>query len=337
MKHLKSVLKYLIPLLLAIVLITIIINKVDVPKLIQRVSSADIKWVSLAIFISILSHLSRAYRWNILLQPLGYYPTIKTTFAAVMVGYFGNIFLPRGGEVMRCLVLTKVNKIPFNASFGTVVAERAFDFICLLILIGFSLILEFDRFSTFFYNILLKKKGIETTNYTLLLVLTGIIFLIILFVFYIYRSKVYNSTIFKKTQQFLLGIWKGIISVKNSDRKGAFLLHTVFIWLAYFLMTYIMFFALPATEKLGLIAGLVILIVGGLGMSAPVSGGIGPSHIMVAGALHLFYQISQEEGIAYAFVIHTSQLISIIIIGGLSSIWVLIFQRKNKIEHHVEG
>ena len=331
----RTVLKILIPLILAIGLLWLVLHKINVNKLLDQVSSADIGWVSLAIVISLLAHLSRAYRWNILLEPLGYKPKLQTTFAAVMVGYFGNIFLPRGGEVMRCLVLTRINKVPFNSSFGTVVAERAFDFICLLFLMAFALLLEFERFKDFFLNIVLAKNS-NAENTGLLqnpIILTILVLaLVMVLTAVVFRKKIMATTIFTKVKDFAFGLLKGVLSVKDSNRKGAFFLHTFLIWAGYFFMTYLMFFSLKPTSGLGLTAGLVILIVGGLGMSAPVSGGIGPFHIMVAGALELFYHISKDDGVAYAFVIHTSQLISIILVGGISSLWVLISERKSKNE-----
>lgn len=329
MANLRTILKFLVPLVLAILLTWYVLSKIDISILVERVSSADIRWVLLAIAISIIAHLSRAARWNILLEPLGYAPSLKNTFAAVMVGYFGNIFLPRGGEVMRCLVLTRIDKVPFNSSFGTVVAERAFDFICLLLLIAVSFLLEFDRFNNFFHDFVFKAQAPHASE-SIWHNTTFIVLFVFLGIGLIFRKRLINSFIFIKMKEFGVGILKGVVSIRDIKKKEAFILHTIIIWGGYFSMTYLMFFALPATSNLGLLAGLVILIVGGLGMSAPVSGGIGPFHIMVAGALQLFYGLNLEDGYVYAFVIHTSQLISVLLLGGASALWVLFARKKTK-------
>jgi uncharacterized protein (TIRG00374 family) len=333
MANLRTVLKYLIPLLLAISLTWYMLKDINPEILIQRISSADLKWIMLAVVISLFAHLSRAYRWNILLRPLGYYPSLKNTFMAIMVGYFGNIVLPRGGEVMRCMVLTRTDQIPFNASFGTVVAERAFDFICLLLLIGLSFLLEFQRFYNFFQQYFLHKEitGQVESRHNILWLVLILLSLIAAIILFLTRGRIVNSLIFTKGKDFLKGLIKGILSIKDIKEKGAFLLHTFFIWFGYFLMTYLMFFSFKPTSGLGPLAGLVVLIVGGLGMSAPVTGGIGVFHKMVASALLLFYGLNENDGLAYAFVIHTSQMITVLIVGGLCSLYILTLRKKVRI------
>ncbi len=331
----KNILKILIPLLLAVVILYFIFSKIDIQLLWSRISHAKISWVLIGVTISIFAHLSRAYRWNLMLEPLGYTPTLKNTFIAVMVGYFGNIFIPRGGEVMRCMVLTKVDNVPFNASFGTVVAERVFDFLCLLFLMGCAFLMEFDRFSHFFTEFVLKKKegpGTESLLNNTVFIGLAAAGLIIVIAFLVFRKKIMDSVAYVKVQSFVSGLIKGLISIRYMKKRNAFLVHSFLIWVGYYLMTYLMFFSLPATSGLDLSAGLVILIVGGLGMSAPVSGGIGPFHLMVAGALQLFYGLQHEDGIAYAFVIHTSQLVSLLVIGGICALWVLVLNKNKKTE-----
>lgn len=331
---LKTFLQVFIPLALAVLLIWYVLSIIDVADMWTKISEADFRWIALTILISISAHLSRAYRWNLLLEPLGYKPKLKNTFLAVMVAYFGNIFIPRGGEVFRCVVLNRIDKVPINSSFGTVVAERALDFFCLLILIGVSLILEFERFSIFFSDIFFKKETSKSGSLLespLFLVGMSVILLFSVTVI-IFRKRIFLSPLFLKSKNFTKGIWEGVISIRKLEKKGAFLFHTFFIWICYYCMTYLLFFSLPSTSDLGPTAGLVILIIGGLGMSAPASGGIGPFHLMVAGALQLFYGLSREEGVAYAFVIHESQLATIFFVGLACSIIVLIKAKKIRLK-----
>jgi glycosyltransferase 2 family protein len=325
---LKTALKVLIPLIITGLLIWYMSTIIDPAKVIDNLKNADYTWVGITIVISLLAHLSRAYRWNLLMEPIGYKPGLGKTFMAVMIGYFGNIFIPRMGEVLRCMVLNWVDRVPFKTSFGTVVAERAFDLICLLTLIGISLTMEFDRFS-----ILIFKSDKDLTekvanNYVFIAIM--VLVLIGVLLSYFYRRRIMASPLYGKGKDFLSGLWQGIMSIKTMKRKWAFLLHTFIIWTCYYFMTYLIFFSLPATAGLGPMAGLVILIVGGLGMSAPASGGIGPFHLMVAGALQLFYGLTNDDGIAYAFVIHTSQLITIVVVGLISLLICLFIAKKFK-------
>lgn len=332
MNTLKNILKISIPLLLAAILLWYVLQKVNLQELFQRLAQANYYWVALAILISVFSHYLRAARWQVMIAPLGYKPTIWNLFMAVMTGYFANIFLPRAGEFLRCVSINRTDKVPVNAAFGTVIAERAIDFLSLLLLLGLSLILEFNRFRAFFQQFVLAKKGDSATNgfvsnYGLLFLVFAIIAIVALVYF---RSKIFKSQFFIKILDFALGIWAGIVSIKDLKNRNLFVIQTISIWLCYYTMTYLMFYSLPATSGLSMVAGLVILIVGGLGMSAPVSGGIGPFHLMVAGALELFYGLSQKDGIAYAFVIHTSQMIMVIVIGGLLTLWSMLRFKPSK-------
>jgi glycosyltransferase 2 family protein len=327
----KTALKIIIPLIITGLLIWYMSTIINPAKVISNLKNADYTWVAITIAISLLAHLSRAYRWNLLMEPMGYKPPLGKTFMAVMIGYFGNIFIPRMGEVLRCMVLNWVDRVPFKSSFGTVVAERVLDFICLLTLIGVSLLLEFDRFSILIKKIFITDEKVTeevATNYGFVIAMS--ILLVTIVVLFILRKKIMTTTWYGKGKDFLLGLWQGVISIKTMERKWAFLLHTVIIWVCYYFMTYLIFFSLPATAGLSPLAGLVILIVGGLGMSAPASGGIGPFHLMVAGALQLFYGLTKDDGVAYAFVIHTSQLMTITVVGLISLIISLFVARKFK-------
>jgi uncharacterized protein (TIRG00374 family) len=318
---LKKYLQYIIPLIVAVVLVCCIFIFTDYKKIIANIAQANFWIVAVAVSISLLAHLSRAYRWKLLLQPLGYNPSLWHSFVAVMTAYFGNIFIPRGGELARCAVLNNSDKIPFTSSFATVVAERVFDFLCLLVLIAFSFVLEYERFMKFFEEVVFKKKDPSQQSFPwfylfLVVVAVGAIS------FFVFKKHFLKIGFIKKVYDFVMSLFiQAIDSFRLLQRKKEFVLHTILIWTGYYLMTYLVFFALPYTSHLDAMAGLVILIVGGLGMSAPASGGIGPFHIMVAGALTLFYGLSNENGVAYAFVLHTSQLISILVLGGACTYW----------------
>jgi uncharacterized protein (TIRG00374 family) len=279
----------------------------------DKIKNANFYWIFLALGISILSHLSRARRWNLLLEPLGYKTSLKNTFLALMTGYFGNIFIPRGGEVMRCVVLNRADKIPMASSLATVVAERVIDLLCLGFLVVFSLFLEYDKFLFLIKDGLKGKEnepGLIAQYLPWVIVLAiGCLVLVIIF---------RNHFIVLKVRKFVVQLFtEAYLSFIKLERKKEFIFQSVFIWTAYYFMTYLVFFSLPFTSNLGLMAGLVILIAGAIGMSVPASGGAGSFHFFVALGLTMFYGLSQDDGVAYAFVLHSSQLVLTLVVGGL--------------------
>jgi len=133
-KILISVLKYTLSLAITILLLWYVFKDKDVIGMLQVLKNADYRWVSVSIVIALISHFWRSLRWNLILQPLGHSPKVTNTYMAVLIGYLANFIIPRMGEVTRCGILYKIEKIPIKSSVGTVVAERAFDLICLLFL-----------------------------------------------------------------------------------------------------------------------------------------------------------------------------------------------------------
>lgn len=294
---------------------------------------ANYLWITLSVLVSLIAYWSRAVRWNLLLEPLDIKPPIYQTFLALMSGYFANVFLPRAGEVARCLMLNRMHKAPFNASFGSVVAERVFDLFGLIVLLGFTFILEFNRVSDFLSGIFIEKlKGIFT-NLLFMCIAAALIIAIISFV-WILRHKIRNNPSFQKIAVFLKGVWEGALSIRKLEKKWQFLFHTILIWTCYYFMTYLVFFAFAPTAHLGPLAGLVMLVVGAIGMSAPVQGGIGAFHYLVAGAL-VIYGISKEDGVSYALLLHTSQSLTVIIVGGISFVIALLIGKNTSTKKQI--
>ncbi len=296
----------------------------------RDISHADYFWIGLSLFASLLAYISRAWRWNLLIEPLGYKPLLHHSFFSLMAGYLANLAIPRIGEVTRCASLSRAGKIPFSILLGTVVAERVIDVISLLLLSCLALALEFDKLGGFAYrHILIPAAGrlaTVTQNFPLLwiLLLSGTALLAAFFL--IKRYSLGNTLLGEKAANFIRGLLHGFKSVLKMKNNKLFLLHTFFIWTMYFLTSYFCFFALPATSGLGPAAGLFALVVGGFGMSAPVQGGFGTFHLFVSRGLQL-YQVSLTDGLVFATLVHTFQTIFAIFLGGLS-FFFLIFSKK---------
>ena len=302
----------------------------DVTSSIVKLKGANYSWIVLSIALSIISHLTRAFRWNILLKPAGHTPTLSRTFWAVMVGYLANLVVPRMGEVTRCGILKKTNEVPMTVSIGTVVAERVIDFFTLIVLVILGFIIEFERLNEFLTGFVYEKAALVGDNLFSLYIIAGIGLALLLIVFLllrIFRKKIQKHPLFLKIRSFSKELVLGITSIRRIDQKVAFWLSTLVIWLMYFLMSYVVIFALESTSSLGLGAGIALLIMGGLGMAAPVQGGIGTFHALVAAVLVL-YGINEADGQVFAFLLHTSQTITVIFVGSISLVISLVIRKK---------
>ncbi|NOZ46301.1 MAG: flippase-like domain-containing protein [Chlorobi bacterium] len=325
---LKS-LKYFFFLLIAILLLYYAFKGVDLKKVKEAFTSANYFWVLLSIIAAFIAYVSRALRWKLLIEPMGFNPKTSNTYHALMVGYFANIAFPRLGELVRCGSLNKSEKIPVNKLFGTVLIERASDLIVLLFLLIFVFVIEINVFGAFlkeyifspFYR---KFQSLFTFSLTAIIVYS-VVFLFILF-FFLYRQKIGRLRSIRKFKLLLYGVMSGFKTIIHMKKRRYYIMHTIIIWVMYFFMTYLVFFSLEATSGLKPIDGLFLTIVGGIGMSLPAPGGIGSYHYFISLGLSL-YGISKESGIAFATIVHESQALFVIIMG-ITSLLILFFKRK---------
>lgn len=332
----KEALKYLFTLALAVFLLWYVYKDLDFEEaILHRLTDVRYSWILLSLSMGLVAHVFRAYRWNILLEPMGYRLNTWRTFLAVMSGYLANLFVPRMGEVTRCAILKKTDNVAMSSSLGSVVAERAFDFIILVSLIIAGFILEFDKLASFAADQWGDKlnNAQDITNIVVLIVLIVVLLGLAAFVSYrIMLVRLRRNTFVLKARKFIREMVEGFLSIAKIRNRAGFWISTFFIWLLYYLMAYVVFFSIPETTGLSLLAGLSVLIMGGLGMSAPVQGGFGAYHIFVSSVLGL-YNVAPEDGKFFAFILHTSQFLTVIAVGTICLAISLLISRKL---HHAE-
>lgn len=324
-----AVLKYTISFIIAIAIFAYLYQGQDVGKMFADLLNVKIEWVLLSFVLSLLSHFCRAWRWSIMLKPLGYRVGLFRPFLAVMAAYFANFILPRMGEVTRCTVLQRTNDVPFQQSFGAVIAERAFDLVCLIIVTVLAIFLEFDRLESLLNDIFAGNASQKSSKIPLILggilVFGGIVALAIWFKF---KEKIKQMTVYQKIIGILIGVKEGFISVlklKSLDRN-LFFLNTVAIWVLYFSTGYVLFFALPETAHLGMGCGLSALAMSGVAIVAPVQGGIGVYHYLISKTL-IVYGIAEVSAKYFAFMAHNSQTVLLIGVGSICLI-ISLFIKK---------
>lgn len=293
---------------------------------------ADYKWIVLSVFISGFSHYFRALRWKILLEPLGHQLKTSNTFFAVMVGYLANCALPRLGEVTRCGVLTRYEKVPFTQGFGSVIAERALDVLCLILMFFIMLGLEFKRISGIADDLVfsyVSQKFDQLMQQRNFVIIAGISLFLIVATFIYFRKKI-RSLFSVKARGFAKGLWDGLKSIKDVKKPFLFFLQTILIWTMYVLQVYVVFLAFGETSGLSFSVAVVITVFGSLGV-AVVPGGTGAYQAIVIQILTTVYLISGTASFAFAWAVWTSQ-ISLILSLGLLSLILLPLLNKSKEE-----
>jgi len=328
-KKLLNIVKYIVLLGVAAALLLFAFKGMDVKKVFQQISSANIFWVSASGLISIIAFVVRAHRWNLLIEPMGYNPSLKNTTYSVLIGYLANLAFPRLGEVSRCGALSRAESIPFNKLLGTVIVERIIDVISLLVCILLAAAIEYKRLGNFFTEKIfdpLNEKFQKITASPLLLsiLIIGLLALLIAAIYFFRKSKQGSES---KVNKIVKGFIDGLKSVGQLKRPGLFIFQSAFIWVLYFLGVYTALYAFSFTSGLGAGAALFLLVAGGIGMSAPVQGGIGAYHLLVKEGL-ILYGVAAENGLAFAFMLHGLQMILVIVLGLLSLFLLFSINKK---------
>lgn len=324
-------LKFIAFLAVGIVLLFFAFRNVDFNRLVADLKEADYSWLLLSILFGFFAFVSRARRWVLLINPLGFKPSTRNSFYALMTGYLANIALPRVGEITRCVALGKKEKIPVDQLIGTVVVERTIDFFSLLSIMIVLIFTSGDQIGLFLKESILipiQQKIFSVFGNTWIL---WVILLfggtITLFLMIRYKKSLRKIRFFAKMFDLARGIINGLKTITNLERKWEFIFHTIFIWINYTLMTWVVVFSLESTSHLTLGDSIFLLVIGGLAMSAPVQSGLGAFHYIIRQGLLIVKGIPVEDGLAYALLTHESQLIFVAIIGTIS--FFIIF-RKDK-------
>jgi len=334
-KHLKDIVKFLLFFALGILFIWLSVRNLssdDIQSIFTSLKTANYFWVVLCVFVGILSHIIRARRWIILMEPLGYTPPLRSTFYAVMVGYLVNMALPRFGEVTCCAILNKYEKVPFTKSLGTVVTERAFDLLIFLLLFLFIMLTQASRFGEYLEKYFIsglrqKIPSFDAAFQTFLWTSVGLALLVIVLA-WIYRRKLLRISLIAKIWNLVRGFLSGMKSLIHIKRPLEFILLTVAMWILYFLMVYLCFFSIVELKNLGLGAAFSVLVLGSIGVIV-TPGGIGLYPVIVAETLKT-YGVSYTTGLAFGWISWAAQAFMIIITGSVALMLLAINKKREE-------
>ena len=315
------------------VLFWLVIRNQNLDEIKSKLQAANWWWAVGALAFGFLSNIFRAMRWNMLIHPLGFKPKVRNTFGGVMIGYMANLAIPRLGEVMRCAIVNRYEKVPVNKLLGTVVVERVIDVLTIFVLLLVVVLLEFEKMSDFSMQYVVSPMGRKLQAFISHSVLFYVVIVAAfaggLFLFWFLYTRFRRTRYFIKLKYIIRGFLTGLKSVGQLKNRNLFLFYTFLIWLLYLMMSYICFFCFPATSHLGFVIALAVMVFGGFGWAAPVQGGFGTFHIIVTQTLVLF-GVAENDGLAYAILSHATQIFAMLFFGLIILILLPIVNRQYK-------
>ncbi|SHE68764.1 hypothetical protein SAMN05444278_10478 [Psychroflexus salarius] len=315
---LKKRLKFIIPLLIGFFFVFISLYRFEAEErqlIWSNIKQANLFWVSVSVVLGICSHLSRAYRWQFLLQPLGVKPRFINSFFSVMFAYLANLGVPRSGEVLRGATLANYEDVKFEQAFGTIITERVIDFLMLLLIVGVTILYQADLILNFFEN--------KSINPLFTLILLGVLILLILLGLKLFSRS--QQPLILKVKQFLEGVVQGMKTVLKMKNSLLFILHTFLIWTLYIAMFVVVKYSIPGTSDVHLSVLLVAFVFGSFAMSI-TNGGIG-IYPLTIGATIAGFGGDAVAGESFGWIVWTAQTLLVIVVGGFSALLMPIVNK----------
>lgn len=329
-KKILSLLQYLFFLGLGVFLVWWSLGTIkddDWPKIKESLRNANYWYLIPTVLALLASHFSRAIRWKILMQPLGYKPRLSNTYMAVLIGYLANLAVPRLGEILKCTILAKYEKVPADKLVGTIVAERAFDVICLAILMVITIVTQTGLIGDFVFglaqeNVGSKAQSLSATKIIIVLVILAVLAGAAIYVF----KKFAHIGFIAKIRKIIAGVWQGLTSVRYVKNKGWFIFHSIFIWSMYLASVQIGMWALQETSGFGIKESMTVLFTGSIAMIITPSG-IGAYPLLVTQTMVL-YGLHETYGTAFGWVLWTVQFFQILIFGLIALVLLPYLNKK---------
>jgi uncharacterized membrane protein YbhN (UPF0104 family) len=323
--NLKKTLKYLLSALLAVVLLWFAFRGVDWDKFWIALAEVNWRYVIFSMVTGSAAFWIRALRWRRLLLPLDDSISRTTVFNGINIGNISNFIFPRLGEFIRCGVIVRRSqpvdpseplrkKAPYGKVLGTVVMERAWELVVMLLLLAVVVVCGFDRYGPFVVEKIWRPM-LEKFGPNMWFAVLGALSLLAVVLFGIWKQRKTNLFC-RKIWSIFQGIGQGFATCMQMDRKWLFFAYTLLIWIMYWLMAAGTMWAVPFLDHLNFVDALFLSLVGGLGFFVPVPGGIGAFHYVISIALLGVYGVPIEIGLIYATLSHTSQAITQILFGA---------------------
>jgi uncharacterized protein (TIRG00374 family) len=329
-----SIIQFVVLLSIGILLIWLSVKQVAPQKeqIEDAFRNANYFWVGIAMLISLFSHFLRAYRWNYLLQPLGHKVNLANATAHVLVGYFANYGIPRMGEITRCSLAAKYDKVPFESAFGTVITERIIDFILLIVIFFLTLLFQFKQLIGLANELIFDKLRLRLSaaaEHPAQLIILIAVILLVFTAFFLLRKKM-AGLLKGKIGGIIKGMAEGIGSVRKMDRPFQFVFLSLLIWACYFYSLYFCFFALPGTSALSQSDCLTLLLFGTFGVIFS-PGGLGAYPAIVGGILLYTFHVDQVSAFALPWLSWTSQFVLVVVLGIISLIFLPLYNKNTNV------
>lgn len=323
---LNQFLSIVLPFILGVTIVYFLLRDTDFNELWAVFKKANWGFLGFSLLFGLAGNTMKAFRWRLFIRPLGYEPSLINLIFATWGSFAVNFLIPRAGEVWKSGAITKSDNIPFTKTFGTMLVDRIFDTLIVLVITFCVFFLNMN----FFIEQLSQNQELFDKIHNLVTSPYIYISLIVLITLVYVTFKFFGDNKYvKKIKDLFNGIINDLKSIWKMDDKVWILIYTLIAWLFYFFYLYIAFFAFDFTKNLGVMAGLITFTLGSLSMAIPTQGGLGPWQVAVIAGLTL-YSVDRIEATAFATGVFSVQSLWVISWGVVGIVALAINSKRKK-------
>lgn len=322
-KILNILVKTGVPLLLGMLILYWIYRNFDFTEVTAALSTMNLWWFWLSCVFGVLSHAIRGWRWRLTLAPLGYHPANDNCVYSIFIAYAANLVVPRVGEVSRCVVLERYDKVPFAQSLGTLVSERLVDTIVVALITLAAVLLQWRVFYIFLIDTGVSAGGAFSSVGKIAVAILSLLAFFAL-VYIIMRKLSFWSNV----KIFISRFMQGLMSLTKMKHLWLFILETIGIWFCYFMQFYLCFFCFEFSSELSVFAALLLFVAGSIAVVVPTPNGAGPWHFAVMGIMML-YGVSETDAGVFALIVHSLQTLLVALLGLIGLLMLQLKRLKN--------
>ncbi|MCR5560299.1 MAG: flippase-like domain-containing protein [Bacteroidales bacterium] len=322
-KTVGNILKYSLSFALAAVLVWLVARQIDWKSFAEGLRTTRWEWMLGFFAASVLALVFRAQRWKLLLKPLDPEMRLGRCWDANNIGNLGSLVIPGSCEPIRAGIITS-KKLPFQTVLGTMIMERAWDFLFILLTFVVALIARWNTFGGFISE---NIFGPVLGGGTLWWILGGAVALGVLLLWACrhFRSK---HPFLEKIAVLIDGLLQGLGSFGRMKKKLPYLFHTTMIWVMYMFMCWFCLKAVPELGGRDLADALFISALGNVSSVIPVPGGMGAYHYIIMHCISSLYGQTGETGLLYAMLNHEGHAVVILVLGIISYTARMLVLRK---------
>ncbi len=327
-KRIKQIIKFIILSGLLVFFLYLAFKDIDFNKLAVELLKTNYILAILGMFVGlIIGSMIRAERWRYFLYPEKKNIKFSDLFSGVMIGYFVNAIIPRGGEVSRPFLLAQKEGISKAFTLGTILVERIFDMLSMFFVFGLCLFFYRDKIQEAFGRFDIESVSLYFSLALLLLVIIAVLLLLKIEKTELFLEKISSRILPKKysekVQKALISLLNSFSFIKYTENYFKIFLLTVLLWLDYAFSTYLTInaFSDPTMKSLNFFDANVILTLTAFAQTIPLPGNsAGSFHFFVKTTLVVVFGVMSETAIAFATISHLLTFIGILIVGFYYSI-----------------